>query len=84
MIQFWEKDQDQIKTLNLVNRQILILENNWRRRIYDALNVLQNSGAVEMDEKLIKLPESKKNICGLLVTREELYKDLVNFFYIIY
>lgn len=29
-----------------------------------------------MDEKLIKLPQNKKNICGLLVAREELYKDL--------
>jgi hypothetical protein len=55
-----------------------LLENNWRRRIYDALNVLQNSGAVSMDEKIISLPQEKKKIVGLLVTKEELYKDLVS------
>lgn len=36
-------------------------ENNWRRRIYDALNVLQNSGAVDMDELSIKIPEPKSS-----------------------
>ncbi len=54
-----------------------LLENNWRRRIYDALNVLQNSGAVEIEGKRIRLPDSKKNQSGLVVTKEELYKDLV-------
>lgn len=57
-----------------------LLENNWRRRIYDALNVLQNSGAVDMEGKSIKLPEEKRKIVGLLVAKEELYKDLVSFF----
>lgn len=56
-----------------------LLENNWRRRIYDALNVLQNSGAVDMDGKTIKLPDAKRKLVGLLVTKEELYKDLVSF-----
>lgn len=51
-------------------------ENNWRRRIYDALNVLQNSDAVCMDKKTISLPRGKKNLCGLLVLKEELFKDL--------
>lgn len=39
-------------------------ENNWRRRIYDALNVLQNSGAVDMDEKTIRLPQDKRRIAS--------------------
>lgn len=59
-----------------------LLENNWRRRIYDALNVLQNSGAVDVEGKLIKLPDNKKKMVGLLVTKEELYKDLVTQFFI--
>lgn len=48
-------------------------ENNWRRRIYDALNVLQNSGAVD-GEKVIQIPKDKKDMTGLIVLREELYK----------
>ena len=51
-------------------------ETNWRRRIYDALNVLQNSGAVEMDEKEISLPVDKSNMCGLVIAREELFTDM--------
>ncbi len=57
-------------------------ENNWRRRIYDALNVLQNSGAVDMDALSIKIPQSKsnphspENLCGLLVLREHCYRNL--------
>ena len=64
---------------HLGKRTNYLLENNWRRRIYDALNVLQNSGAVNMDEKIITLPAEKKKLVGLLVTKEELYKDLVSF-----
>ena len=52
------------------------MENNWRRRIYDALNVLQNSGAVEINEKTINIPKQKINLNGLIVLREELFKDL--------
>jgi hypothetical protein len=62
---------------NLVRKIYLILiENNWRRRIYDALNVLQNSEAVNMDSKTITLPDDKKKLVGLLITKEELFKDL--------
>ena len=47
------------KSVSLIKQSA---ENNWRRRIYDALNVLQNSGAVNMDEKTIRLPDDKRRI----------------------